>query len=581
MSRLPDSPVADQVAGSGSPIMDRSFILLRFTLIIATSYLLIAEFGSRSVPAPLMVLLVVVILSNVCALGLPVRVLHSPWLIAVTVVVDTAWITIALLATGRFTSEFFYLYFFVLFLAGVGENIRLIALGVAVVCFAYVVLVARTGGVDEVVTTQTLIRLPFLFSVAIFYGYLVDRLRRERHRVSKEQAIIESLERNRRALAAANEELRRQSDIKSKFVSTVSHELKSPLTAIKNATSLIDPVAEPEANARFLQMIRRNADRLQLIVSDLLDMAKAESGSLTISPGPVRLQSFLAEIVDPFGPQAAASGVELSVDGVDGELEAFADAARIEQVVVNLVSNAIKATPEGGAVTVSAEAAGDHGVTVAVSDTGVGLETTDQVKIFEPFYQAGGTADDKPKGTGLGLTICRDLIRGHGSELEVESEPGAGSRFFFALPRPSERATETIAFENQVRSSFRAHPYFSILVVECGDPAQAARPARTSGRFDAVADMVDRLLPRSLDVVCRQPAHDRVIAVLLSTPLASAWVVRRKLAAAIASSFKDPRSSSATPPRVLGPAGYPEDGDHGGALISRAMTRDETIQEEA
>ena len=283
-------------AGLVFPVVDRVFILLRFTLIIATSYLLLAEFGPRSVPAGLMALMAVVLLSNIGALALPAEWLRSPILIAAAILGDTVWITIALIATGRFTAEFLYLYFFVLFLAGIGENIRLIALSVTVVCAAYIVLIARTVGPDQVLTTQTLIRVPFLFSAAIFYGYLVDRLRRERHRSSHEHAVIEGLERNRRALAEANEELRRLSDAKSNFVSTVSHELKSPLTAIKNAAALIDPSAEEEANEKFLQMIRRNADRLNTIISDLLDMSKVESGTLTIAADPVDLRSFLSEV---------------------------------------------------------------------------------------------------------------------------------------------------------------------------------------------------------------------------------------------------------------------------------------------
>ena len=561
-------------------MMDRSFILLRFTLIIATGYLLIAEFGPRSIPVALMVLLAVVAVSNLGALALPARWLRSPWLVAGTIVADTIWITAALIATGRFTPEFFYLYFFVLFLAGVGENIRLIALGVAVVCLAYVVLVARTVGLDEVMTTQTLIRVPFLFSVAIFYGYLVDRLRRERHRVTREQAIIESLEGNRRALAEANEELRRRSDVKSKFVSTVSHELKSPLTAIKNAASLIDLQGDREQNERFLQMITRNVARLQLIISDLLDMSKAESGSVAIAAAPVDLGPFLSEIVDTFGPQADAAGVALEVV-VDPDLPPVtADAPRIEQVITNLISNALKATRPGGSVIVAVERSPDGDVVVGVTDTGIGLSPEDRDKVFEPFFQAETRIEGKPAGTGLGLTICRDLIRGHGSDLMLESELGRGSRFSFALAADPRLAEETIAFENQLRGTYRAHPYFSIVIVDCGTgigAGEGGSPARA--RFEEVAGLLDQLLPRALDVVVPQPNHGRVIAVLLSTPLPGAWVVKRKLASIVESRFKRAKSGELAAAKILGPAGYPENGDHGAALIGRVLEVGERMEE--
>ena len=565
-------------AVSAPRLLDRSFILLRFTLIIATCYLLIAEYGARSVPLALVAMMIVVLVSNLGALAIPAAQLRAPWFIAATIVGDTVWITIALIATGRFTSEFFYLYFFVIFLAGVGENLRLIALGVTVVCVAYVVLVARTGGLDEVVNTQTLIRVPFLFSVAIFYGYLVDRLRKERHQLSQEQAVVEGLERNRRALAEANEELRRLSDVKSKFVSTVSHELKSPLTAIKNAVSLIEPGADGESNEKLLEMIRRNADRLDIIIADLLDMSKAESGSLTIAADTLDLRPFLSQVMEPFETQAEGAGIGISIEIKSPESlpSVLADANRIEQVVANLLSNALKATPKGGSITLAVEDGGADWITIRVTDDGVGLSAEDQTKVFEPFFQAENTLEGKPAGTGLGLTICRDLIRGHGSELRLESELGVGSSFSFSLPVQSDRARETIAFENQVRTTFRAHPYFAILIVD-GSLGTSSQPAGPT--LDAARDRLAKILPRELDVLCEQPAHGRIIIVMLSTPLGGGWVVKRKLASAFAPESARDKASRWGSFKVLGPAGFPDDGEHGSILIDRATELGEQLEE--
>jgi signal transduction histidine kinase len=565
---------------SVSGVVDRSFILLRFTLIIATSYLLIAEFGAKSIPVPLLLMMAVVLASNIGALRMTAERLRSPWFIGVTIVGDTVWITIALIATGRFTAEFFYLYFFVLFLAGVGENIRLIALSVTVVCLAYVVLIANTVGFDDVVTTQTLIRVPFLFSVAIFYGYLVDRLRRERRRLTQEKAVTEGLERNRRALAEANEELRRLSDVKSKFVSTVSHELKSPLTAIKNAVSLVDIGPDDEANEKFLQMIRRNADRLHAIILDLLDMSKVESGSLTIVARPLELGPFLAEVVESSESLAVKSEVSLEFE-LQGDLpKVVGDASRIEQVVTNLISNGLKATPSGGTVTVRAEQISDDRVTISVTDTGIGLSEEDREQVFEPFFQAAKVLDGKPAGTGLGLTICRDLVRGHGGEIQITSELGQGSTFSFPVPVISDRAYETIAFENQVRTNFRAHPYFSVLIADCGTDADDVGKEAAKARFERVRKKMDSLTPRALDVLCEQPAHGRIIVVLLSTPLAGGWVVKKKLARAFADDFKDRDRGKDRRVKVYGPAGFPENGDCGTGLIEIATGLGEALEEE-
>ena len=705
------------------PMMDRAFILLRFTLIIATSSMLLVVVGPSSIPVYLMMLMGGALLSNIALLAMPVKRLRSPLVVGAAILGDTVWITAALIATGRFTAEFFYLYFFVLFLAGIGENIRLIALSVIVVCLAYVVLIMRTGGPDQIMTTQVLIRVPFLFSVAIFYGYLVDRVRKERHRVVEDRVVIERLQRNRKVLAEANEalelevqerkkaeqelrkysrateqspnlviiidahgrieyvnplfepitgsspdsvlgrglevftemgapveavdplvsairrfgewrgevrleqedgaglwlsvytapvrnadgeivntlviasdisqrvkverqlaeaivELRRLSQVKSNFVSTVSHELKSPLTAIKNAVTLIDPSADEESNEKFLKMIGRNADRLNYIISDLLDMSKVESGRLTITAEPVDLQSFLAEVVEPFELQAAAASVQIDLEVPDSLPKVVADAKRIEQVVANLLRNALKATPMAGKIVVSAALAGDS-ATVSVNDTGIGLSSDDQEKVFDAFFQAGNVLEGRQGGTGLGLTICRDLVRGHGSDLHLESELGVGSRFSFSLPIRSQRAEEIIAFENEVRTSFREYPYFTILVIDFGDGKPDTGGILTSQEVETLHEVLHHLVPRALDLFWDQPSHRRVIVVLLSTPVEGGWVVKRRLVSTLATNLFEIGGKGIGSLKVLGPAAYPEDGEYGSGLIECAILVGEKTEEEA
>ncbi len=704
-------------------MMDRGFILLRFMLIIATSSLLVVEVRPSGFPPLLMALMAVALLSNIGLLLLPSQRLRSSLVVAAAVIGDTAWITAALVATGRFNADFFYLYFFVLFLAGIAENVRLIALSVLVVCVAYLALVARTYGPEQVLTSEALIRIPFLFTVAVFYGYLVDRLRGERHRVDKEREVIKKLERHQLVLAEANEkleaevverrrmehqlrkfsraveqssnlvmiidgddkiefvnppfeeiteisagriigreidvlteigapdeavaplaaairnrsewrgeiplkqgegggvwlafstspvrnaeglitsttviatdiserviaerqltetniELHRLSQVKSNFVSTVSHELKSPLTAIKNAVSLVDPAAGADTNQQFLQMIKRGADRLNYIISDLLDMSKVESGKLTIAAAPVKPGPFLSEIVEPFVSQAAASSIGLELAVPNGLPEMLVDAKRIEQVVSNLVSNAFKATPGGGKIVVSADLDGGR-VRVAVSDTGIGLSDADQKKVFDAFFQAGNVLADRPAGTGLGLTICRDLVHGHGSELLLESELGAGSTFSFHLPVASEHAAEIVAFENEVRTKFRAHPYFTILVIDMEQGSPPAGAKLSAGDFETLHNVLRHHIPRALDIFCDQPWHGRVIVVLLSTPIEGGWVVKRRLASTLATNLFEVGGRGMASLRVLGPAAYPDDGEFGAGLIECAILKGERKEEDA
>jgi anti-sigma regulatory factor (Ser/Thr protein kinase) len=258
----------------------------------------------------------------------------------------------------------------------------------------------------------------------------------------------------------------------------------------------------------------------------------------------------------------------------------LADAKRIEQVVTNLISNALKATPKGGKIFVSAERS-DDAVTVSVRDTGIGLSPEDQKNVFDAFFQAGNVLADRPSGTGLGLTICRDLVRGHGSNLHLESELGVGSRFSFSLPVVSKRAAEIIAFENETRTKFRKHPYFTVLVIDFGADRPVANEELSKYVFETLHKVLHHLVPRSLDVFCDQPAQGRAIVVLLSTPREGGWVVKRRLAATLATNLFEVGGRGMASLKVLGPAAYPEDGDYGAGLIDCAILVGENTEDES
>src|SRR5439155_11028452 len=157
----------------------RAFLLLRYTLIAATAYLILVECEFTIPPAGVMLAIAFALLSNVCAASLPPTVVGSTYFSAAVIVIDTAWISGALLSSGRFSADFFYLYFFVLLLAAIGENLALIAVGAVVVCGAYLYVLSVTGSGWSLWHSPTVIRIPFLFAAAAFYGYLVDRTRHE------------------------------------------------------------------------------------------------------------------------------------------------------------------------------------------------------------------------------------------------------------------------------------------------------------------------------------------------------------------------------------------------------------------
>ena len=223
---------------------------------------------------------------------------------------------------------------------------------------------------------------------------------------------------------------------KSEFVSTVSHELRLPMTSIKGYTDLLmlgtaGPLTDQQRE--FLRIIKSNADRLSLLVNDLLDISRMETGRLKLDIGPFAIGGIIAQVVNAFRERAEAKRISLSAH-VPADLPlARGDPKRIEQVLTNLVGNAINYTPEGGTVTIQVQSVGDY-LQVDVADTGIGIPPEEQEKIWERFYRVDHPLVTRQIGTGLGLPIVKSLVEMHGGEVWLESAVGKGSTFSFTLP---------------------------------------------------------------------------------------------------------------------------------------------------
>jgi two-component system, OmpR family, phosphate regulon sensor histidine kinase PhoR len=217
--------------------------------------------------------------------------------------------------------------------------------------------------------------------------------------------------------------------MKSDFVSTVSVELRTPLTSIYGfaQTLLREDVAFGEAERRtFLEFISRESERLTTIVDALLNVARLDTGDVTVALEPTDVASVVSEVVSTAG--GAANGRTFVADLEAEHVAAQADPEKLRQVLDQLVSNAVKYSPGGGTVTVSARRREDA-VEVAVADEGMGIPASERERIFSKFYKAGGG-----QGTGLGLFIAQGLVREMGGRIWVDSEEGRGSRFAFELP---------------------------------------------------------------------------------------------------------------------------------------------------
>ncbi len=238
-------------------------------------------------------------------------------------------------------------------------------------------------------------------------------------------------------LAVANERLKELDHLKSDFVSNVSHELRTPLTAIKGAVDLmLREVAGPltEKQFHYLNRVRSNTQHLAGLINDLLDLSKIESGKIELKGTRVALDALVHEVLETLRPIAAERVITLEATFREPSILVWADRNKVNQVLMNLIGNAIKFTPIQGRVTVSASRNGEGNVQVSVSDTGPGVPSDESEKIFDKFYQITEAEGTKPKGTGLGLAICKSLVALHGGKIWVEPKPTGGSIFCFTLP---------------------------------------------------------------------------------------------------------------------------------------------------
>jgi len=255
---------------------------------------------------------------------------------------------------------------------------------------------------------------------------------------------------------------------KSEFVSTVSHELRTPMTSIKGYTDLLYLGAAGEVNEnqrRFLSIIKSNVDRLTMLIHELLDISRIETGRVELDLQPLSMGQLVNELLLAMRAQAEEKKQQL-IANVPADLPPVrGDHDRVTQILTNLVANACQYTPSGGQITVEVHSR-DSFIQVDVSDTGIGIAAEDQDKIFERFFRADHPLVRETDGTGLGLPIVKSLVELHGGRIWVESELGKGSTFSFTLPvSREEEVAEQEAAQRPAIISYRP-PSKRVMVIE-------------------------------------------------------------------------------------------------------------------
>lgn len=328
---------------------------------------------------------------------------------------------------------------------------------------------AEISSVGRVSGTISLLGLNI---VGVISARAFEEQRRRRVQAEhQDQCLQQTLALKNRELAAEKERVEDLSRARTTFLATMSHEFRTPMNAVIGLSSLLidAPLAAPQREQ--IRVIHESARSLLALLNDILDFAKIDARKLTLCPTAFDLRGLAVSVGEMMQPAAAARAIRLFVD-VDPALpaELVCDDARLRQVLVNLVSNAIKFTEQGEVrlrVTARALPGGQHAVDIKVEDTGSGIAPEAQARLFQPFVQADAGIERRYGGTGLGLAISQQIVMAMGSEIHVRSELGRGSEFSFSLrlaqgePLAEPRPTEASGTERAVEP-----PPLAILVVD-------------------------------------------------------------------------------------------------------------------
>jgi signal transduction histidine kinase len=404
-------------------------LLLRWVLIIATSYMMLFSGDGQPTPPSVSLFVAAYFGSNVILSALVARGYASRVLNAGIILFDTVAICFALALTVNVSRDFFVLYFIVLFLAALTERVGLVVLAAVISTVLHLGLVAQTVGSAAVMTDGYLLRIPFLFVVGLFFSHLVHD---DRHRLDRMQ---------------------------SEFLSTVSHDLKSPLGVVQSlAEVLLDGDAGPlrAEQADLIRQMHVSTHHALTLAHNLLGASRIEAGGLVMHRLPERLDLMLEKVLSISRSASDLKRLTLCF-AMDPDVPLVnIDRLQLERAVNNVIDNAIKHTPEGGTVDVAVERRPDA-VAIVVRDDGPGIPPDQIPHLFEKY--ASRPRNSRVDGSGLGLFIVKAIVEAHGGSVQLDSAIGRGTTATLQLPLSGQHsAPSALARGEAKRRWWRSFP---------------------------------------------------------------------------------------------------------------------------
>lgn len=389
-----------------------TLLLLRWVLIVATAYLLLFHRASGSTSFVTNLFLAAYLASNLVVAALLRRSRSRTLLEMGVAVFDAGAVSLALLVTNDFSADFFLLYFVVILIAAITERLAFVVATAVLISILHLSTAMGHLAPSEFFASGALLRIPFLFVVALFFGHLAERVRSAEH---------------------GADEARRNERLITELVRDMIRDFKAPLGAIQAMTEiLLEPETGPLTleQTELLRRVHANTRHLTRVSSNVLEAQKIKASGLVLHREPADLSDVVVEVLKIVRTASDLKGVSLEFNAPAALPRVDVDVNQIDRVVWNLVDNAVRSSPAGGEVTVSL-APREDGVALSVTDDGPGVSAADLPVLFEKFRHV---SPGRFTSSGFGLFLAKAVVEAHGGTIDVESEPGGGATFTVLLP---------------------------------------------------------------------------------------------------------------------------------------------------